>query len=348
MRPSFAIVREVTGDQAATVDSLAKEAQQATGFVRSVSRDATASTAAAIDVNELAQRAEAASIAASIQAESLGRRFVAVIRQTEMGDRRRFDRYPVELSVTLPGAMGRTIDLSRGGLLVEAAGFRTVVGSHLSFDIERIGNIGSRVVGISSMGLHCAFEALSSEVENRLTGTLAEIEAEYAPMIVRAQDLARRIAETIEEEILAGRLELDALFDTAYQPISNTNPQQFLNRAVAPLERVLPALLDPQLKADPRMVYCVASDRNAFLPVHNAYVSHPQRADDPVWNDINCRNRRFYDGRTGITASRSTRPFTVQSYRREVGSKFVIVREVDAPIRIRGRHWGACRTGYQF
>jgi methyl-accepting chemotaxis protein len=38
----------------------------------------------------------------------------------------------------------------------------------------------------------------------------------------------------------------------------------------------------------------------------------------------------------------------VQSYRREVGSQWILVREVDAPIRVLGRHWGACRTAYRF
>jgi methyl-accepting chemotaxis protein len=84
------------------------------------------------------------------------------------------------------------------------------------------------------------------------------------------------------------------------------------------------------------------------VPVHNRAVSQPQRPGDPVWNNANSRNRRIFDDRTGITAARSTRPATVQAYRREVGDRIVMVREVDAPIRVQGRHWGACRTAYRF
>ena len=49
----------------------------------------------------------------------------------------------------------------------------------------------------------------------------------------------------------------------------------------------------------------------------------------------------------GITAARSQRPATIQVYRREVGRDVYMVREIDAPIRVGGRHWGACRTAYR-
>ena len=63
---------------------------------------------------------------AAAAASSLTDRFVAVIRQSEIGDRRRHDRYPVELEVS--GQIGgqpvtsRSIDISRGGMLLDASG----------------------------------------------------------------------------------------------------------------------------------------------------------------------------------------------------------------------------------
>ncbi|WP_204333473.1 hypothetical protein, partial [Proteus mirabilis] len=70
---------------------------------------------------------------------------------------------------------------------------------------------------------------------------------------------------------------------------------------------------------DNRMLFCIVTDRNGFLPVHNRQYSQPQRPDDPVWNNANARNLRIFDDRTGITAARSQRPATIQVYRREVG-----------------------------
>ncbi len=76
--------------------------------------------------------------------------------------------------------------------------------------------------------------------------------------------------------------------------------------------------------------------------------SQPQRKGDPVWNAANCRDRRFFDDRTGIIAARSVRPFVVQSYRRDMGGgSFVVMREVDAPLFVNDRHWGGVQDGLQ-
>ena len=66
-----------------------------------------------------------------------------------------------------------------------------------------------------------------------------------------------------------------------------------------------------------------------------------------MWNAANSRNKRIFDDRAGITAARSIRPFVVQSYARDMGGTIVMMREVDAPIRLLGRHWGGFRTTYR-
>ncbi|AWN49721.1 chemotaxis protein [Methylobacterium terrae] len=349
MRPAFATVIGIAGDQAAAVAGLSGEAGRAADFVAGVSREARHVCATADRVDGLAARAEAEAAGAAGQAEGLGRRFVAVVRQSELGDRRRFDRYPVDLAVRLAdGRRTRSIDLSAGGLLLEAVtGPAPAIGTRLSLEIDRLGAVAARVVGESPVGLHARFADLDAAAEERLRAMLEEIAAEYRPLIVRAQDIAGAMAAAMEAEIRAGRITEGALFDTAYRSIAGSNPPQFLNEAVATLERALRPLIEPPLAQDNRMLFCIPTDRNGFLPIHNRRVSQPQRPGDPVWNDANCRDRRIFDDRTGITAARSTRPFTVQAYRRAVGGETVQVREVDAPIRVLGRHWGACRTAYR-
>jgi methyl-accepting chemotaxis protein len=96
------------------------------------------------------------------------------------------------------------------------------------------------------------------------------------------------------------------------------------------------------------MVFCLVIDRNGYIPVHNRKYSLPQRSNDLIWNTANCRNKRIFDDRAGITAARSSRPFTVQVYARDMGGgTMVMMREVDAPIRLFGRHWGGFRTAYR-
>ena len=101
------------------------------------------------------------------------------------------------------------------------------------------------------------------------------------------------------------------------------------------------------LAFDPRVVFCAAVDRNGYLPTHNAKFSQPQ-GRDPAWNMANSRNRRIFDDRVGLSAGRSTQPFLVQTYRRDMGNgKFAMMKDVSAPISVRGRHWGGLRLAYR-
>ena len=87
-------------------------------------------------------------------------------------------------------------------------------------------------------------------------------------------------------------------------PIPNTNPPQITARFTNFTDRVLPAIQEPLLALDPRVVFCAAVDNNGYLPTHNIKFSKPQSAD-PVWNAANCRNRRLFNDRTGLAAGRN-------------------------------------------
>ena len=350
-RPAFGTVRGIVDQQVGIVTHVVSEATRAASLVADVSTGAGETSAATVALDRRAEAMESAAAQAADEAAGLGRRFVAVIRQNEIGDRRRADRYPADLAVTLGGgARTRTIDISEGGLLLARpeTGPEIPAGDLLDLDIAAIGSVRARVAAASSMGLHCAFEGLRPEAGAKLALKLGEIQADYAPLVARAQGLAATIGALLEAGLAAGRLSAAQLFDTDYVAISGTDPRQFTTRSVEALEALLRTVLEAPLAEDPTMMFCIVADRNGYVPVHNLAVSQPQRPADPVWNNANSRNRRIFDDRTGITAARSTRPATVQVYRREVGDRIIMVREVDAPIRVQGRHWGACRTAYRF
>ena len=47
-------------------------------------------------------------------------------------------------------------------------------------------------------------------------------------------------------------------------------------------------------------------------------------------------------------AGRNLRSYLIQSYARDMGNgKTVMMREIDVPIRVQGRHWGGFRTAYK-
>jgi len=68
-----------------------------------------------------------------------------------------------------------------------------------------------------------------------------------------------------------------------------------------------------------------------------------------VWNTVNCRNRRLFQDRAGLAAGISQRPFLLQTYHRDMGSSVkVVMKEVDAPITVAGRHWRGLRLDWKF
>ncbi|WP_074220390.1 methyl-accepting chemotaxis protein [Rhodovulum sp. ES.010] len=169
-----------------------------------------------------------------------------------------------------------------------------------------------------------------------------------AALIEFVRDAAGRIGGMFEKAVEAGRIRAETLFDASYTPIPNTDPQQVMAPFTALTDRLLPDVQEPALELDPRIVFCAAVDRNGYLPTHNLKYSHPQ-GDDPVWNAANCRNRRIFDDRVGLRAGQSKDPFLIQVYRRDMGGgNFALMKDLSAPISVRGRHWGGLRLAYRF
>ncbi len=113
-------------------------------------------------------------------------------------------------------------------------------------------------------------------------------------------------------------------------------------------DRLLPAIQEPLLTLTDKVVFCVALDRNGYLPTHNRTFSEPQRPGDPAWNAAHCRNRRIFNDRVGLTAGRNTQPFLLQAYRRDMGNgTYTLMKDCSAPIQVAGRHWGALRLAYR-
>ena len=173
------------------------------------------------------------------------------------------------------------------------------------------------------------------------------METADTPFINAVRDAAARIGGLFEEALKRGELSEADLFDRDYKPVPNTNPAQLMARFTTFTDRVLPDIQEPLLSLDPRVVFCAAVDNNGYLPTHNRKFSQPQRAD-PAWNAANCRNRRMFNDRTGLACGRNTKPFLVQTYRRDMGGgQFALMKDTSAPIYVNGRHWGGFRMGYR-
>jgi methyl-accepting chemotaxis protein len=232
------------------------------------------------------------------------------------------------------------------------SGWTSILPLHFSACATPLDGIGAarvRVAGISSRGLHLEFIELSLAARAELERKLASIREENREIIARAVDVANEISRLFEGLIQQGKLTQESLFDNDYVAVEGSDPVQHVTKFLPASEDVLPPLQEALLASDERMVFCAAVDRNGYLPVHNRKYSLPQRPGETAWNTAHSRNRRIFDDRAGLAAARNVRPYIIQVYPRDMGGGVTIVmREIDAPIRVLGQHWGGFRTAYTF
>ncbi|HYD80363.1 MAG TPA: methyl-accepting chemotaxis protein [Paucimonas sp.] len=158
-----------------------------------------------------------------------------------------------------------------------------------------------------------------------------------------AQQAAREIERIFTEAIARGQISLQALFDRSYKPIPGTNPPKYTTAFDAFTDRALPALQEGLLQAMPRLVYAGAVDDKGYFPTHNRKFSQPLTGDYDT-DLANNRTKRIFNDRTGARCAANTKPFLLQTYKRDTGE---VMHDLSVPIYVAGRHWGAFRLGYR-
>jgi methyl-accepting chemotaxis protein len=350
VRPVFTTIADSVEHQVEATSRLSHVAGENSRFVGTVADGAARIRQAAADATTHATTVDSAGNEVARLAERLKTRCVIFLRLTELGDRRRHERLPCELAVTFEsGICGQTADLSEGGMLVRLQGQQSgelAIGTVLRADVAGIGPARLRLVNRSALGLHIAFEHLDDGPRAALERKLTQIRSDNTEFIGRAIDAADRIGRAFAQAISERAITLDDLFDNNYVPIPGTDPQQHRTRFLDLCERLLPDIQETLLASDRRLIFCAAVDRNGYLPMHNLIYSKPQRPGEHLWNTANSRNRRIFDDRAGLSAGRVVRPYLIQNYPRNMGDRIVMMWEVDAPIRVFGKHWGGFRTAY--
>lgn len=211
--------------------------------------------------------------------------------------------------------------------------------THLVQDVKALDSLlldgGKRLVKV----------AMSGEQIMQATNS-AGVKSADSPYIAAAEDAAARIGALFEKAVADGTIALNDLFDETYVPIAGTTPQQHMTRFVTLTDRLLPDIQEAVLGSDSRIAFCAAVDRKGFLPTHNRKFSQVQRPGEVDWNTANCRNRRIFNDRVGLRAGSNDGTALVQAYRRQMGEgRFIMMKDISAPIRVHGRHWGGFRIG---
>jgi methyl-accepting chemotaxis protein len=222
--------------------------------------------------------------------------------------------------------------------------------AHCDTVIEQLAEL-AQGVDRSSIELKQADSRITKllDLSEGLIGLIADsgIETSDAPLIRSVVETAKVISAAFESAIDRGEIQLTQLMDETYREIPGTNPAQYLTDYVTFTDRILPPIQDPIQKSDPRIVFSVAWAKGGYLPTHNPNYRLPQ-GPDPVWNNANCRNRRLFNDRAVKNVAANTKPFLLQTYRRDMGGgNFVLMKDLSSPIFVKGRHWGAFRIGFR-
>lgn len=302
-------------------------------------------------INELSQKTKAAAAEISANIETLTH-WISTLG-TEASDVADKAMGVIEQSTETDRALGR-MEQSVGDTKDEAARIAT----QAALVQKAVAAFGPNMHGIgrSISETTEGIEKAHARIE-RLVDTSEEIVqasaglggmTDDARFIDYARAKATAVSAAFEQVLNQGRLSIEALFDRNYIPIPGTKPQQVATSYNRILDQILPPIQEPALDFDDSVVFCAAVDANGYLPTHNLKFSQPQ-SDDETWNTAHCRNRRIFDDRVGLKAGRSTAPFLLQVYRRDMGGgTFKMMKDLSAPIMVQGRHWGGLRLAYTF
>ena len=341
-------VAEHASSQIAALQEISASAHAAAGGADDLNNSARLFTAGVAEVDKVAANVRDYGAQVASMITNLTDQLVITVRGFAGVDGRRHMRVPIRVQAHYQTdnlkESTETVELSEGGCLLKIVGHRPELQSRMTLDIPRVGCVSGRIAGFQPLGMRVEFCDLTDANRASLAVLVEEAQAEDAKLIATVKKRRDLIQESLIVSIRTGQISMEDLFCTDYQQIPGTNPTQLKTKSLSLLETLLPDLLETALQSDPRIVFCIAADRNGYIPVHNRKYSQPQ-GEDPVWNDANSRNRRVFDDRAGLAAARNLKEVLVQTYPRNVGGQTIMMKDISMPINIDGRHWGALRLG---
>lgn len=356
------LIQEMGGN----VGAIAESVEQQTAATSEISSSAASASETTSDVDRSMKDVGGRNVAAQSVARKvsnisnnvvrdvsgLSDAMVLLLRTSYAGDRRQSERVPLGMQVKVLQD-GNTIPMSSADLGLGGASLRRhdvntqVKEGPCTVDLPGIGSIDGEIKHVSDLIVNVSFGRHNDESRHLILDLLAKTKDHDQIYIDLIQEGAKRVEAAFEDALQKNKIAFEDFFDIDYQPIPNTNPRQILTKFTPITDEYLPAIQEELLTRAENVVLACCVDRAAYLPTHNMVYSKEQ-GDDPVWNDANCRNRRIFADPAGLRAARNRAPVLVQAYDRVVGDQRVLLKEVDAPIHIRGRHWGNMRMAYKF
>ncbi|VIO67921.1 methyl-accepting chemotaxis protein [Bradyrhizobium ivorense] len=353
IRPVFENVNGAVAEQNQITGAMGQNAASASHFIVSVGTSAGEIDSATREAETHGDSVAKAGKAVTAFAQKLKARCAVLLRQNERGDPHQNERLPCNLPIEIKTARGvitaPVYEIAMDGILIGGPNAEHLPANEsLSATLQDIGACSIRIGERTKAGANARFEAASSALREKIEDKIWAIREENTELITRAMEAGHALTKIFENGLSSGAITIADMFDTDYVEIPGTNPVQYRTKMLDWADRALPQLLEAFLAKDKRMAFCATVDHNGYLPVHNQIYSQPQRPGDVAYNTANCRNRRIFNDPAGLAAARNQRAYLVQTYARDMGGgNTVMMREIDVPIRVRGRHWGGFRSAYK-
>ena len=352
IKPVFDHVNGAVAEQNETTGEMTQNAASASRFIVSVSTSSAEIDSATKEAEAHGENVAQAGKAVTMFAEKLKTRCAVLLRKDERAERKA-ERMPCRLQIEIAAGFSKikaeVFEISLDGILIGGPNAEAVpLNEALKVTLQDIGACEIRATERSPAGARAEFIKSDAMLKERIEDKVWSIHDENTELVTRAMEAGDALTKVFEGAVARGDISIDDLFDEDYVKIEGTDPVQYRTRFLDWADRALPEIQKAVLARDARAAFCAMIDRNGYLPVHNKIYSHPQRAGDVTWNTANSRNRRIFNDTAGLAAGRNIRSYLIQSYARDMGNgKTVMMREIDVPIRVNGRHWGGFRTAYK-
>ena len=353
IRPVFETVNGAVAEQSATTGEMSENAASASSFIASVGDSAAEIDSATKQAEAHGESVAKAGQAVTVFARKLKSRCAVLLRQNERGAAQKRERLPCSLRIDLKTPRGvvtaPVYEISLDGILISGPEAEKLVqGQSFDATLQDIGDCRIRIGDKTKGGTQAQFERPSTATIEKIEDKLWALQDANTEAVARAMEAGRALTKIFEDAVASGAISMEDLFDTNYVEIPGSNPVQHRTKFLDWADRALPALQEAFLAKDKTMAFAAMIDRNGYLPVHNKIYSHPQKPGDVAFNTANSRNRRIFNDAAGLAAGRNTRAYLIQTYARDMGNGVtVMMREIDVPVRVRGKHWGGFRTAYR-
>lgn len=210
--------------------------------------------------------------------------------------------------------------------------------------------VASKVEGISSLSQDIAADMQASETSILSLRTVTEKMLEMVSGIQTGEgsfdvfiSLCYQARDLYTEKIFEIHKSGVNIFDSNYQKVPKTDPQKYLAAFSKAFAEKLQVLVDQTVHKITGATYCLAIDRNGYLPLHHQQFSQPMTGD-PKKDLLNSRNQRiFLSNTTEKRRCSHIEHMLLQTYMRDTGQ---ILSDLSMPIFINGKHWGAMIVGF--